>query len=396
MSNIKFNITKCLLNKNVTGEKSLQEIIDYLRNPTDEIRATVDSARAVYPFGGNKNSIYTSIKNSLPCFIPNFIHKGGYVNAASIDRPTGFMYVDIDDTDSIESFMNEYVAAYWRSTSGTGYSVLLSVKGLTKDNTNEVTKYVCNLLNIPYDKNAKSKDRNVILSYDYNAVLLDSYSTIDVSHILKQDLSVHSSLILPKKERGGNTVLNSGSVKLRVNGKDSLISKIDFKDDDIVVDLGHKVGYATVGSSFLKIPEGKRNSSLFFMCCQLKALNTWADIELIKKYMMVINKNGCVVPVSPAELFKICSSVFDRYKRGELKIINNKTCRFLFNPKYNLTNKEKRQIVIKMIRNIRSEEIQKGIEKYIIEHGSINTTHIAKALNISRTTVIKYKKELGY
>ena len=59
-------------------------------------------------------------------------------------------------------------------------------------------------------------------------------------------------------------------------------------------------------------------------------------------------------------------------------------------------NKDKRSLMMKELNNKRSEEMKKCIEKYIIEHGSINTTHIAKALNISRTTVIKYKKELGY
>src|SRR5690606_29434466 len=82
--------------------------------------------------------------------------------------PTGYLYIDVDGCLDIDLY-SPYISAYWKSLSGTGYSIVVAVKGLTKKNYKEATLEVSEVLDLPIDKGAISIDRLTCISYDPDA-----------------------------------------------------------------------------------------------------------------------------------------------------------------------------------------------------------------------------------
>ena len=382
----RLNITKSLVNKEIKDNWSLKELVSFIKNPPNTHITKVKASRELFKVC--KDS-YERVKLSFPCFIPNFTFKNKYVKGSNLDLPTGYLYIDIDDNTSID-LNSPYIAAYWKSLSNEGYTVIVSVDGLDKSKLRESTKYVSDKLNLPLDSCAISIDRNVVISYDPNAYYNKDSQTIQLpTHSrVKQ---VHKPVKLTRERKEGLTVLcnNSKTDKLRTNNLDDIIGDINF-EGEVMVDLGMKVEYANVGSVYLKVPVGKRNSSLFFMGCQVKALNTWASLEDMMPYMRTINKDGMSVPVSDKELITICRNVIKKYLNGELKLYKNKSRRFLFNPDYELSATQKRSLVAHYINKMTVKKNRAIVKKYIAETGVYNKTEISEAVGLSRNTVSKY------
>ena len=383
----RLNITKSLVNKEIKDNWSLKELVNFIKNPSKTHMTKVKASRELFKVC--KDS-YDKVKLSFPCFIPNFTFKNNYVKGSNLDSPTGYLYIDIDDTTDID-LSSPYIVAYWKSLSFTGYSVIVSVSGLNRSNLKESTKHVSKLLNLPLDSCAISVDRNVIISYDKDAFYTDSYKTIDLTSIVPEiDKVCKPVLTIERRERVKSALHSKGSNrKLVTNTLQELIDNVEF-NGELIFDLGECVEFATIGSRFLKVPKGKRNSSLFFMGCQLKALNTWAEIEDMIPYMKTINKDGMQEPVSIAELYNICRNVIKKYLRGELKVYNNRKRRFLFNPEYELTTKQKQSLIGKYISDIIPKRNKKKIKDFVKETGITNRTKIAESVGLSRKTVIKY------
>lgn len=383
----RLNITKSLVNKEIKDNWSLKELVNFIKNPPNTHITKVKASRELFKVC--KDS-YESVKLSFPCFIPNFTFKNSYVRGSNLDYPTGYLYIDIDNNTSID-LSSPYIASYWKSLSNNGYTVLVSVSGLNKYNLKESTEYVSELLNLPLDSCAISIDRNVVISYDPNAYYNKDSQTIQLpTHSRVKQVGKAVLSYIEREERVKSTLPSKGrSRKLITSTLDELINSVEF-DGEVMVDLGEKVGYATVGSVYLKVPIGKRNSSLFFMGCQVKAMNTWATIENMMPYMRTINKDGMSTPVSEKELIKICRNVMKRYLNGELKLYNNKSRRFLFNPDYELTTKQKQSLIGKYISTIIPRKNRKLVLDYVKKTGIYNKTEISEAVGLTRKTVGKY------
>lgn len=381
-----FNIIKNWENRSILYDISLDELVRFIADPPESHKETVKLARLI----GNQNPLYRKIKSELPCVIPNFYFGSGYVKGSNVLNSTGYLYIDVDKNLDI-NLDSKYIAAYWKSLSGLGYSILISVAGVTKSNFKDATVAISEDLGLPLDKCILTIDRNCVIPYDSDAFLNTSPTTYTYVHEEK----VYRTVLTKQTHTKGTTVVNS-LVKdsIVTSTKNTLIESRNF-EGEVMVDLGQKVGYATIGNTSIKIPNGKRNSSLFFMGCQLKVLNTWLDFSRFCKYMAVVNRDGCETPVDKKELNIICNNVFKKFEEGILKVINNKSCRFLFNPDYQLTPKEKRSYMMEYINKKRSEKVKELIEEYIKETGCTNNSKIARDCQVSRTTVLKYKKQLG-
>lgn len=378
------DLIKSFENKEIIDRLTLKEVVYLIRNPSDEHIQVINLARSV----GKGNSLYRKLKSEVPCFIPNFTFKDNYVKGANVLESTGYLYIDVDGSLDI-NLSSEYIVAYWKSMSGMGYSIILSVSGVDKSNFANATVSISNDLGIPYDPKAISIDRNCIISYDENAFYTDNYSTY--TYIEK----VYETVESYNNNNRVATVTYSSKGNLITSTKSRLFDNIEF-EGDVMTDLGSKVGYSTIGNKNIKIPEGKRNGSLFFMGCQLKALNPWLDFSRFSKYMNIVNKDGCTSPISQKELSVICKNVFGKFDKGELKVVLNKTCRFLFNPDYQLTPTQKRSYMMSFINKKRTEECIKKITDYIHDTGETNNSKISRGTGVARSSVVKYKKILGY
>ncbi|MCB0744096.1 MAG: hypothetical protein KDC67_09340 [Ignavibacteriae bacterium] len=164
--------------KIVDNFNDIEAVINYVRDNQRPEYKYIEKARS---FGKGTDEYDTLKRNKIPCAIINFEHDK-YVKRSTLLKPTGYMYLDIDDECDLDFDLN-YVHAYWRSLSNNGYSVVLKVKGLNDNHLKESYRYVGDLLDVGYDKAAISKDRVTVLSYDPNAYFNNDSVVIDLSSI---------------------------------------------------------------------------------------------------------------------------------------------------------------------------------------------------------------------
>lgn len=383
------NIIRNLRDKNIIASLSLEGLVNRIKDSSDPLKTSIyNKAREEYSLNGRSDKYNDMKVNSFMCFIPNFTFKD-YVKGSNLIESTGYLYLDVDNTDSLDIDLT-YVVAYWKSLSNNGYSVILSVDGLTKENLLEATKYASKLIGVDYDSGAVSIDRNVIISLDPNAYYSNSFSTLQLSSVLSNFNNVKQSINTLESDRDTTvTRYQKSNKKLKTNTLDDIMKEVDFKDK-VVVDLGEKVKVAKVGVNEMIIPIGRRNSSLFFMCCQIKALNEWAQFEDIIPYMREINRKSTQAPLVDAELVRIVNNTLDKYERGELKVVYNSSRRFLFNPEYNLTAKEKRSLVMRIINENRKADTKRRVYRYIRREKTTHKALISKRLKLSLKTTAEY------
>src|SRR5690554_1487585 len=108
--------------RDISGELSVEELVQTLKNPSIIQKKIVDMARKV----GKHNYPYDKIKGALPCFIPFYRHNNK-VNKGTLKKSTNYIYIDIDEDVSFDPSQHNFVVACWKSLSGNGKGVLISV-----------------------------------------------------------------------------------------------------------------------------------------------------------------------------------------------------------------------------------------------------------------------------
>jgi hypothetical protein len=152
----------------------------------------------------------------------------------------------------------------------------------------------------------------------------------------------------------------------------------------------------------INLPQGieysKREKVFYSIGLQYLALNENIKENLLYDYLQSINKAPHVnVPLSTQTITKLVSMIFNRKdKEGELQLIPNKERTIIFNDMYNLTQKEKINIVNKekgLLKQQRTKQtIYQAIEGW---SGStkITTAGIAESTGLSLRTVKTYWSE---
>ena len=87
---------------------SLGGLVEYIRNPDIPHLEKVKAAR----LAGKGTTQYEYIKeNQIPCAILNFTHTKGYVKGNTVNKPTGYLYLDVDNNTNI-NLTSPHIAAY--------------------------------------------------------------------------------------------------------------------------------------------------------------------------------------------------------------------------------------------------------------------------------------------
>lgn len=164
-----FNIITNVKNRTVIENISLDELINQLKNPSIIHKKIVDRARVL-----GKNSLeYDNIKKSLPCFVPNYTHNS-YVKVDTINKSTGFIYIDVDYELSLDFSKFSFIAASWKSLSGVGSGILVALDdtvdiGVELKTMRAIINDICSTLDVKPDSCAVSRDRLNVIGYDYEA-----------------------------------------------------------------------------------------------------------------------------------------------------------------------------------------------------------------------------------
>lgn len=369
-------------NRKVYSEFSLEDLYKIVSNPTKEYIEKINCLRSFER--GSKE--FNDIKSTLPCFSVAFNFKG-YINKANATNATGYMYVDVDNSDDV-NIEHPAIAFYCRSVSGKGYTILVGVKGLSKNNLKEATIQVANELDLDLDLKAISVDRLTALSIDPNCRYNPNHSYIDIDIKNPQfiDYYIYNKYNIVTQLNGG---------KLKTSNLSDIIKDINF-NGELVKDFGEdKVGIIELKTPYKNVTEGERNYVMNNICYTLKGLNPNASKEHILSYMNSININKFYPQLLESELSAIVHSVF---KMDNIELKPNKFRRFIYNPDYELTTSEKRSQNILIVNKSKADKTFKDLEKAVDNWdkslGKITQVKLVSVTGKNIKTVEKHYKKL--
>lgn len=365
------------------GEIDVYEFIERVKSPDESTLKLIKLARQYYNTNKTK---YDELKEQLPCFTLNFSFNGRKTND-TIKSATGFIYLDIDGNTNID-LTNEHIFATWLSPSNTGRGVLVKVENLNLKNFKDTYTSIANHLNIVVDKRAAKATQYTIHSYDENIYFNQDAITwvIDTTNETQTNFT-HTTPLLKKKEKDIGVIGVNRSI--RYNNYD----EVDFNGKPYLYFNDKKIDMATVFVPKV-IKKGSRNSILSAIAYQLRALNPHISKNYLQSYIETVNLYHCIPKLGTKELNTI---VYNIVSRKELTPIPNNPRRFLFNPKFKLSFKEKMKIVNGHSGKERTEKTINKIRKCIVnwdvtELGKLTQKSLIKASGVSKATIEKYYK----
>lgn len=376
--------------RDIIADISLDDFVDLMKNPDFARKSQVDMAR----YYGKGSEKYSKIKDILPCIIFNFSHTNS-VRISTLDKPTGYLYIDFDSCEKFDFSKFDFISCAWHSLSKTGLGILIRCEGLDANRLKEQVEEISEVLGLPADTKAVSKDRCNVLGYDKEIYYNRNSNSYRFSKELKKvskssSLSTTNTLILRLQP---NELFSD--TKIRFSNYTELVSRLDFEGEPFI-DLGKdKLNYSEVIVPN-KVIEGGRNQVMFSITTQVFGLNLWMTRDRLYNSVNIINKDKFHPEIDPKELNKIVDNVFNK---KEPVLLLNRSKRIIFNPDYNFTGSERRTMASIHIGADRSRQttikILKTIEDWNFEKlGKITQEKIALEIGMGLATIKRRIKGL--
>lgn len=391
-----FNIITNVKNRTVVGNISLDELVTQLKNPSIMHKKIVDKARIL-----GKNSLeYDNIKKSLPCFVPNYIHNS-YVKIDTIDKSTGFIYIDVDYELSLDFSKFSFIAASWKSLSGIGSGILVALDdsvdiGTDLKTMRAIINDICSTLDIKPDSCAVSRDRLNVIGYDYDVYYNENYSKYEVSKLI--NTNEHK---VDKKENNNNSIRLVRNVHfyegdLRLTNLDDFTKEFVFKDDELYIDMSDTPIEYTEVYIPKSISSGERNSRLYKILSAVRGLNPVLSKDRLIGFAKHINNTRCYEPLDEGELINICIRVSEAVPN----LFPNKIKKYVFNPIYTLTGVERRSVASSESRKKAGRKTTKKLLDYVKEwdeavDGKFTLKALSEKSKVSYKTVLRRKKDIN-
>lgn len=392
-----FNIITNVRNREVISSISLDELVETIKNPSVIHKKIVDKARNI----DKKSTLYKKIKESLPCFVPNYTHCE-YVKTDTIIKSTGFLYIDIDYNIEIEYSKHPFIVASWKSLSNIGTGLIVSIKDIENMGSDlQTMRYlvntVSNILDVKPDSCAISRDRLNVIGYDNDIFYNKDYKDLEVI-INNISIDLTNDKVINKDRININNRLevddNFISENIRFDNLSDYTKEYTFEDDEVFKDLGNKtIDYVSIYIP-KTIPEGNRNKKLYNILSSVKAINPKIEEQRLLGFAKYLNNNVCYEPLGIEEI----KSLTIRIMKSEIKPFANKTKRFLFNEDYMLNGKEKQGIATTERNRVLGEqnttEILEKIKYWDYDkYSKITYKSISQITGFSYPTIIR-KKEI--
>lgn len=367
---------------------SIDAIFETIKNG-NEYLSLIEKARQ---FGkGNKDYDYIKT-NQLPTFRFNFLFRD-YAKNSNITVPTGLLYLDADNIETIPD--NEYVFAKWKSLSNLGYGILVKIDNLTQMNFADAYNQLSKVLGIATDDGARKATQQTVLSFDSELYCNSNSKVYNYQELKKVSLGIKL-----KKEKEGIVVNDTFSEKLKYDsiiydnisdyftGENAEIPFLVFTDEK-----------TRICKPFIPntIKEGSRNSTMFSFLSNISLLNPNCGKGLLITFSYYIN-GRMKTKLSEYEVGKIIDNVLKMRADGELQMYLNKERRILFNPNLELTKQEKQQITGQEVGKVRRDATQMKIYKTLENwdfktNGKITQKKVALISGFSIITIKRYWDE---
>lgn len=361
----------------------IYEFIDTVKSPDSYTKSKILKARELKLHG--KEQEYNRVKSSIPCYTLNFSFTNRKSNK-NIDKATGVIYIDVDNETNID-LSNPLIFASWHSLSGKGRGVLVKVNGLSISNFKDTYKDISKKLGIKSDIRASKATQYTVLSYDPNIYVNNNSTTWEVE---KEFKNTPNTVTYLKKEKKVTTEMG-GKYEVKYDN----LEEIDFNGEDYIVFPDEKGMTAKAWiPPIIKI--GERNEVLSTLTYQLRALNIEMEFESFRQFIHNINLSRCEEPLPDYEVDKI---VWKIEKTDILQPLLNAPRRVVFNPKSNLTPKEKRAITNKITGANRTkktiEKLKEFVENWDYKFlGKITQKKLTKETGMNKKTIEKYYKHV--
>ena len=391
-----FNIITNVKKRTVIDNISLDELITQLKNPSIVHKKIVDRAREL----GKSSNEYDEIKKSLPCFVPNYTHNS-YVKTETIDKSTGFIYIDVDYELSLDFSKFSFIVASWKSLSGIGSGLLIALDdsiniGTDLKTMRAIINDVCSTLDIKPDSCAISRDRLNVIGYDYDVYYNKNFTKYEVSNLVNNDIKK-----VDKKENKRLSIRLVRNVHfydgdLRLTNLDDFIKDFTFRDDELYIDMSDKPIEYTEVYIPKSISIGERNSRLYKILSTVRVLNPLITKERLIGFAKHVNNTRCYEPLCENELINMCIRVVE----SELRIFTNKTKKYIFNPIYTLTGIERRSVASAESRKKAGKKTTDKLLNYVKQwddkaDGKFTLKALSEKSKVSYKTVLRRKKDIN-
>lgn len=336
---------------------------------------------------------YNYVKlTQVPAVTYNFLYND-YKKDSNIICSTGLLYIDIDDPSfNPQNLDRKKVLASYNSFGGLGWSIVIRVEGLTKENFKFNYREIIKELNLEsfVDTNAIKASQFNVLSFD-PSIMVNNSAEVFYAKEAKCTPSV-SNIYKREEEKaythGGGTLLKP----LRFNN----LSDFEF-DGSFTVNWE---GYDWI-RCWLPIHKVKtgRNKMLLSYLNNLKWLNPHLTKERAFKVLKNVNIKVFETPVCDEQINRVIDSVFKYFDEGTLKpIYDKKKRKIIFAEGSGYTAEEKREIVLEICNKKKSDDSKQKlydiIEDWDFErYGKISIRKISDNFPISKKTVAKYWNE---
>lgn len=340
---------------------------------------------------------YDDVKlTKVPAVTYNFKYKK-YKKDTNIIDSTGFIYFDIDDPSFNPEILDKTkIFAYYHSFGGFGYSIIIKVKGINKDNFNFNYIRIAKELGI-----INFIDINAIKASQFNVLSFDPYIYINTSSFVFSCFSDISSIVIKQYNSNIYNNINKIAYTKVITAKNKFIRFSNI--DEINVDGEYNVNWT--GYDIIKcwIPIHKkkigRNNMLLSYCNNLVYLNSYITEEKIFDILKKVNYIAFETPVNDEQLNRIINSVLKYKEDGTLKpIYFNKKRKIVFNKDSKLNKEEKLNICSIELAKKRTEDSKQKLYNIIEDwdfntYGKISQRKIYNNFNICQKTVEKYYNE---
>lgn len=390
---MKFNYYSCLKATKATNQIELNQFLNWVKNPlTNPAYTQIKKVR---------ESITKEQKNfhkeQLPCLLFGFTTVDGKKTLSSINGTTGCLFIDIDNPDfNPEKIINNsFLIACYKSSSGKGYHLLVSVINLSnqKEEFKQQVYEIAELIGIKsyIDERAIKRTQIAYLTFDENAIINNEYHTYEFKPFVPE-----SKITKEKKEYLFHIKDMGTRQPIRFDDTD----KIPFEDDE-----AYKVDFNEgfeITKAFLipyKLSDNRYNTLLAY-CNNLVFLNQHITKEKVLDILISVSDIISTNSYDKGRIKKIIDTIF-RYKiEGKLEPIKfNKKRKIVFSPimKTKLTKEEKQGIVLDEIAKNKTNQsklrLQDIIENWCSIYGNITVRNIADNFPINIKTVSKYYKQ---
>lgn len=386
-----------------TGDATVAELVERIRTNGDP---RIDVLREIQSEGTRKTTRreeFDAIKLGLPAFTPSARLRPGQKADSKVVSLSDLLYVDLDgegcEGDVLSMRLRPETVCTFRSVSGRGYGVLVSVSGITVESFRyHQTCYLETLrtsAGISYDSNAKGMSRACVVSKDPEVWFNPRAVPFELPEkgpfgMLERERKFE------RTERPLSGTQPAGSTGWVPRFQTQLSDEEYAGRDYVVIPEGREF----VRTHLMGVQEGNRNSKMRTLALGILHNNPDITVEGLESWMHRANSqwlSKSCQPLPPREVHSIVRWTWKRFREGTLQFHSKRRKKVWFKDGCGLSAKEKRSISAVEVGKLKSDKTQRliyeAIEGLQSHGGRITQELVSERSGVKLRTVKRHWKE---